>query len=141
MVLAYIQGLGKNYKSENEYEFIFCESEDDVIQGEEWNRQRAVDYGVTPPSVDCVTGISRIVIDPEDIDLELVQEIDGFTVLDAVDGIVSLGWEVDPPVTHRTKRLVFKYGESFTDVKNKFYTRDIDIELMITDKNKINDGL
>jgi hypothetical protein len=47
-----------------------------------------------------------------------------------MDGVLALGWEkenndVDFSIT---KRLVFKFGDSEQDVKDKLYERDIVLE-------------
>lgn len=138
MVLTFILGLGENYKGQKEYDFIFSESEEEVIQGEAWTTQKAIDYGLTPPGIECIAAVARVCIDPDDIDIELVQEVDEFTIQDAVEGIVALGWEVDPPITQRTKRLVFRFGEDFKNIKDKFYSRDINIELNKISEVKFN---
>ena len=62
--------------------------------------------------------------------MDLVQDSDVFSMLDSMDGVLSLGWEkendnIDFSVT---KRLVFKFGESEQEVKDKLYERDIVLE-------------
>jgi hypothetical protein len=62
--------------------------------------------------------------------LDLVQESDVFSVLDSMDGVLCLGWEkesndVDFSVI---KRLVFKFGETEQEIKDKLYERDIILE-------------
>jgi hypothetical protein len=51
-------------------------------------------------------------------------------MLDSMDGVLSLGWEkendeIDFSVT---KRLVFRFGETEQEVKDKLYERDIVLE-------------
>ena len=65
-----------------------------------------------------------------EITLELVQDSDVFSVIDSMDGVLALGWEkennnVDFSIV---KRLVFKFGDSEQDVKDKLYERDIVLE-------------
>ena len=60
--------------------------------------------------------------------LDLVQNSDFFCVYDAVDGVISLGWEKsdsDEITVYKKKRLVFQYGEALESVENKLYERDI----------------
>jgi len=62
--------------------------------------------------------------------LELIQDSDVFSMLDSMDGVISLGWEkendeIDFSVT---KRLVFRFGETEQEVKDKLYERDIVLE-------------
>jgi hypothetical protein len=51
-------------------------------------------------------------------------------MMDSMDGVLSIGWEketneIDFSIT---KRLVFKFGETEQDVKDKLYERDIVLE-------------
>ena len=60
----------------------------------------------------------------------MVQDSDVFSVIDSMDGVLALGWEkennnVDFSIV---KRLVFKFGDSEQDVKDKLYERDIVLE-------------
>ena len=66
----------------------------------------------------------------EKITLDLVQESDVFSVLDSMDGVIAMGWEkecedIDFSIT---KRLVFKFGDTEQDVKDKLYERDVVLE-------------
>ena len=41
---------------------------------------------------------------------------------DAIDGVISLGWESDKEIEDR---LVFRFGEKEDDTKNKLYSKDL----------------
>jgi hypothetical protein len=41
---------------------------------------------------------------------------------DAIDGVISLGWESDKEIEDR---LVFRFGEKEEDTKNKLYSKDL----------------
>ena len=63
-----------------------------------------------------------------DIELNLVQNSDFFSVYDAVEDVIALGWEKSDSefvVDENYKRLVFRYGESVKSVEDKLYERDI----------------
>jgi len=59
-----------------------------------------------------------------------VQESDVFSVLDAIDGVIALGWEKENNEVDFSlvKRLVFKYGDTEQEVKDKLYERDLVLE-------------
>ena len=46
-------------------------------------------------------------------------------LVDSVDGIIALGWEMDEDVKNR---LVFRFGETEENIKNKLYSRDLILE-------------
>jgi len=120
--LIYINGMGPNYKGENIYEFIFSDSIDEVW-GENWEAKPANGYP-SPPDVEHVKKVG--VLTNGEITLELVQESDVFSVQDAIDGVLALGWEKEEDIDFSlVKRLVFKYGNQEQDVKNKLYERDL----------------
>jgi hypothetical protein len=120
--LIYINGMGPNYKGENIYEFIFSDSIDEVW-GENWESKPANGYP-SPPDVEHVKKVG--VLTNGEITLELVQESDVFSVQDAIDGVLALGWEKEEEIDFSlVKRLVFKYGDQEQDVKNKLYERDL----------------
>jgi hypothetical protein len=63
----------------------------------------------------------------EEISFELIQDSDVFSVLDSMDGVIALGWEkeTDNVDFSLVKRLVFNFGDTEEDIKNKLYERDI----------------
>ena len=63
----------------------------------------------------------------EDVVLELVQDSDVFSVIDSMDNVIALGWEKETEDIdfYLIKRLVFQFGDTEEDVKNKLYERDI----------------
>jgi hypothetical protein len=62
--------------------------------------------------------------------LELIQDSDVFSLIDATDDVIALGWEKETEELDFsiTKRLVFKFGQTEEEVKNKLYERDIVLE-------------
>jgi hypothetical protein len=63
----------------------------------------------------------------EEIAFDLVQNSDVFSIIDSMDGVLALGWEKenDEKDFSLIKRLVFQFGETEENVKNKLYERDI----------------
>jgi hypothetical protein len=123
--LIYINGLGPNYKGDNIYEFIFSETLD--VWGENWESKPANGYPL-PPDIEYVKKVG--ILRNGEITLELVQDSDVFSVIDATDDVIALGWEKESEGLDFSivKRLVFKFGQTEEEVKNKLYERDIVLE-------------
>jgi len=132
MKLIYINEIGKDYRGQQQYEFIFSEELIDKLDvtnpyiidliPDEWfivpSSGRA-----TPPNIEDINMVG--LLKNSDLTLELVQNSDYFGVVDAVEGIISLGWE---PFNNEAdeweyKRLSFYFGEDFESVSEKLLTR------------------
>jgi|688.fasta_scaffold00045_137 hypothetical protein len=123
MNLIYINELGPNFRGDNIYEFIFSDVDDSY--GEDWDIEPAAGRP-QPPKIEFIKKVG--ILKNSDIELELVQNSDFFCVYDAVDGVISLGWEKsdsDEIIVYKKKRLVFQYGESIENVESKLYERDV----------------
>ena len=120
--LIYINGLGPNYKGDNIYEFIFSNTLE--VFGENWESKPANGYP-SPPDIEYIKKVGTLI--NEDIQFDLVQESDVFSVIDSMDTVIALGWEKenDEKDFSLIKRLVFQFGETEENVKNKLYERDI----------------
>lgn len=121
MKLIYINSLSSNYKGEFIYEFIFTDNINEVW-GEGWDHNPCQSYP-DPPSVKYVSSVE--ILQTSDIELELIQNSDYFCMSDAVDGVISLGWELVDEVPVNKERLHFNFGEDVDSVKDKLYARDI----------------
>jgi len=120
--LIYINGLGPNYRGESIYEFIFGDTLDEVW-GENWESKPANGYPL-PPDIENIKKVG--VLTNENVVLELVQDSDVFSVQDAIDSVIALGWEKEDEIDFSlVKRLVFKYGDKEQDIKDKLYERDL----------------
>ena len=121
--LIYVNELGPNYKGDNIYEFIFSDSSEN-IWGENWDSKPSNGYPL-PPDLEYIKKVGTLIND--DLSFELVQDSDVFSVIDSMDGVIALGWEKETNDIDFSlvKRLVFRFGESEDDVKNKLYERDI----------------
>ena len=62
-------------------------------------------------------------------ELELIQNSDFFSMEDAVDDVVALAWETEEYGNH--KRMVFRFGMSEQQIKDKLYERDLILEFEI----------
>ena len=118
--LVYINPLGKNYKGEFIYEFIFSDTTD-IECGEEWDIQPASSGQPTPPPMSFIKKVE--VLQSEDIELELAITSDTFAYTDAVEDILAMAWEKESPDDE--KRLVFHYGDKVDSVIDKLYARDL----------------
>lgn len=123
MRLIYVNELGPNYKGDNIYEFIFSDVEE--VWGDEWDAEPASGRP-SPPNIDYIKKVG--VLKNSDIELNLVQNSDFFSVYDAVEDVIALGWEKSDSehvIDDNYTRLVFRYGDSVKSVEDKLYERDI----------------
>jgi hypothetical protein len=115
MFLLYINELGKDYKGQRQYEFIF--GEDIEVLEDEWFIIPSSGRGV-PPQIESIDLVG--LLKNSDLQLELVQNSDYFGVIDAVDGIVALGWEeFDKEAEERPIRVSFHFGDDIESVTEK----------------------
>ena len=121
MYLLYINELGQDYKGQRQYEFIFGNDPDTLV--EEWfiipSAGRAI-----PPEVESIDLVG--LLKNSDLKLELVQNSDYFGVIDAVDGIIALGWEAfDIEAEERPIRISFHFAEELESVTQKLATKGL----------------
>jgi hypothetical protein len=119
--LIYVNGLGPNYKGDNLYEFIFSDSLD--VWGEFWESKPSNGYP-TPPELKYIKKVG--VLRNTDIKLELIQNSDFFSMIDAIDDVVALAWETDDE--NGQKRMVFRFGMTEQEIKDKLYEKDLILE-------------
>jgi hypothetical protein len=119
--LIYVNGLGPNYKGDNLYEFIFSDSLD--VWGDSWDNRPSNGYP-QPPDLKYIKKVG--VLRDTDVKLELIQNSDFFSVLDAMDDVIALAWETDDD--NIKKRMVFRFGIPEQEIKDKLYERDLVLE-------------
>jgi len=119
--LIYVNGLGPNYKGDNLYEFIFSDSLD--VWGESWDNRPSNGYP-QPPDLKYIKKVG--VLRDTDVKLELIQNSDFFSVIDAMDDVIALAWESDDD--NIKKRMVFRFGTPEQEIKDKLYERDLVLE-------------
>jgi len=119
--LIYINVIGKDYKDNFIYEFIFSDTLKDV-DGGQWDAVPASGQP-DPPNDVFINSVGRI---ETELLLDVIQNSTIFAVWDAIDGVVALAWEnLDDLETYPESRLIFKYGETMEDVETKLYERDL----------------
>jgi hypothetical protein len=119
--LIYVNGLGPNYKGDNLYEFIFSDTLD--VWGESWDNRPSNGYP-QPPDLKYIKKVG--VLRDTDVKLELIQNSDFFSVMDAMDDVIALAWETDDD--NIKKRMVFRFGVPEQEIKDKLYERDLVLE-------------
>lgn len=119
--LIYVNGLGPNYKGDNLYEFIFSDSLD--VWGDSWESKPSNGYP-TPPELQYIKKVG--ILKNTNLKLELIQNSDLFSMEDAIDDIVALAWE--PEEFNGKKRMVFRFGTSEQEIKDRLYERDLILE-------------
>lgn len=119
--LIYVNGLGPNYKGDNLYEFIFSDGLD--VWGESWESKPSNGYP-TPPELKYIKKVG--VLRNTDIKLELIQNSDFFSMIDAIDDVVALAWETDDE--NGQKRMIFRFGMTEQEIKDKLYEKDLILE-------------
>ena len=119
--LIFVNGLGPNYKGDNLYEFIFSDTTD--VWGESWESKPSNGYP-TPPELKYIKKVG--VLRNTDIKLELIQNSDFFSMIDAMDDVVALAWESEDETNKG--RLVFRFGQTEKEIKDKLYERDLILE-------------
>lgn len=124
--LIYINELGHNYKGDNIYEFIFSDTLEN-IWGDSWESKPANDYP-QPPELNFVKKVG--ILKNNLVSLSVIQKSDYFSMIDAMDDVIALGWENESDSINFDidKRLVFRFGETEETVKNKLYERDLILE-------------
>jgi len=119
--LIFINGLGPDYKGDNLYEFIFSDTTD--VWGESWESKPSNSYP-HPPELKYIKRVG--VLKNTELKLELIQNSDYFSMEEAIDDVVALAWESD--ILEGQKRLVFRFGEEESVIKDKLYERDLILE-------------
>ena len=121
LFLIYVNKVGKNYKGDYLYEFIFSETTRD-IDGEFWDVFPASGRPEAPHS-HFIKKVGKL---ESELDLDVIQNSDTFAVWDAIDGVIALAWEnINAYDSYPEKRLCFKFGEPLKDVEEKLYEKDI----------------
>jgi hypothetical protein len=118
--LIYVNGLGPNYKGDNLYEFIFSDKLD--VWGESWDNKPSNGYP-QPPELKYIKRVG--VLRDTDVKLELIQNSDFFSMVDAIDDVIALAWETEDD---NQKRMVFRFGTPEQEIKDKLYERDLILE-------------
>lgn len=121
LYLIYVNYVGKSYKGNYRYEFIFSNTLKDV-DGDDWDMFPASGRP-SPPHDIFIKKVGEI---ESALKLDVVQNSDTFAVWDAVDEVIALAWEnVNAYESYPEKRLCFKFGETIEEVEAKLYEKDL----------------
>ncbi len=132
LFLIYINMVGKDYKGNLIYEFIFSDTTKN-IDGEEWDTFPASGRP-EPPHENFIKNVGRL---ESELHLDVIQNSDTFAVWDAIDGVIALGWEnINAYDSYPEKRLCFKFGETLEEVEAKLYEKDLILNYTIKNYDK-----
>jgi len=124
LYLIYINLVGKDYKGNILYEFIFSDTTKD-IDGDNWDIFPASGRP-EPPHENFIKKVGRL---ESELNLDVIQHSDTFCVWDAIDGVVALAWEnINAYDAYPERRLCFKFGDTIEDVEAKLYEKDLILE-------------
>lgn len=124
LFLIYVNYVGKDYKGNSIYEFIFSDTLENV-DGDFWDQVPA--SGI--PDVPYDKFIKSVGKLESKLILDVIQNSDTFAVWDAVDGIIALAWEnINDATEYPDTRIYFTYGEVIDKVKEKLYERDLTLD-------------
>jgi hypothetical protein len=124
LYLIYVNRVGKDYKGNYLYEFLFSDTTQN-IDGDDWDTFPASGRP-EPPHEIFIKHVGKL---QSGLRLDVVQDSDTFAVWDAIDGVIALAWEnIDEYESYPDQRLCFKFGENISDVESKLYERDIILE-------------
>ena len=113
--------VGKDYKENYLYEFIFSDSTKN-IDGEEWDTFPASGRPHAPHD-NFIRKVGKL---ESQLKLDVIQNSDTFAVWDAIDGVIALAWEnIDANESYPEKRLCFKFGDTDKNVEAKLYEKDL----------------
>jgi hypothetical protein len=132
LFLIYVNMVGKDYKGNLLYEFIFSDTTKN-IDGEEWDVFPASGRP-EPPHDNFIKNVGRL---ESELNLEVIQNSDTFAVWDAIDGVIALAWEnINAYDAYPEKRLCFKFGETLEDVEAKLYEKDLILKYNVKNYDK-----
>jgi hypothetical protein len=96
------------------------------VWGDSWDSRPSNGYP-SPPELQYIKRVG--VLRDTDVKLELIQNSDFFSMIDSMDDVVALAWEQEEVEdTGKQKRLVFRFGSSEDEIKDKLYERDLVLE-------------
>jgi len=137
MYLIYINRIGKTFKGENIFEFLFSDSTDWEWDDSWYESSVLTDTRELSPDESIIKLVGTLKTD--ELDLELVQEDGVRDIYNAVEGIIALGWEkLGEEDEIPEKRRVFKFGDTKESVDEQLY--EYDLSLKYKENKVINNG-
>ena len=124
LYLIYVNQVGKDYKGNYIYEFIFSDTTKN-IDGEDWDTVPASGMP-EPPHEEFIKSVGKL---ESELKFDVIQNSDSFAVWDAIDGMIALAWEnINAYDSYPDHRMCFKFGESKKEVEDKLYEKDLILE-------------
>ena len=124
MYLIYINRIGKTFKGENIFEFLFSDSTEWEWDDSWYESSVLTDTRELSPDESIIKLVGTLKND--ELDLELVQEDGVRDIYNAVEGIIALGWEkLGEEDEIPEKRRVFKFGDTKESVDEQLYEYDL----------------
>lgn len=121
LFLIYVNMVGKDYKDNYIYEFIFSDTTKN-IDGDDWDTFPAAGRPHAPHD-NLIKRVGRL---ESELKLDVIQNSDTFAVWDAIDGVIALAWEnINAYDAYPEKRLCFKFADTIKDVEAKLYEKDL----------------
>jgi hypothetical protein len=121
LFLIYVNRVGKDYKGNFIYEFIFSDTTKG-IDGDDWDTFPASGRPSAPHD-HYIKKVGRL---ESELNLDVIQDSDTFAVWDAIDDVIALAWEnINAYDSYPEKRLCFKFGEDAESVESKLYEKDL----------------
>ena len=117
--LAFVKKIGNTLQGDNIYEFMFT-TVPDVVWGDNFN---IIPAGIIPNLMPDMNSLSRKGRVITDIDFKLACESTCFSMMDSIDGIISLCFTeagIDDEFN-------FDFGEEFNNVVNKLKKHGLDL--------------
>lgn len=129
--LVYVHGFGKTWDEVFVYQFLFSDDIVDIngdsIDGDDWDALPANGLP-TPPSSNHISLVAEL---RSSFIFELLQESTKHCMWDGVDGVIPLAIEnVDDYEVYPDKRMFFRYGETFKNVKDILYNNDLILNII-----------
>jgi hypothetical protein len=124
MYLIYINRIGRTFKGEHIFEFLFSDSTEWEWDDSWYESSVITETRDLAPDEKIIKIVGTL--KTNELDLELVQEDGVRDIYNAVEGIIALGWEKlgeedDIP----DKRRVFKFGDTKESVDEQLYEYDL----------------
>lgn len=122
--LIYVHKIGTNHKDVGYYEFLFTTTPYKVdIEAWGWD-ERPASTKALPPTEEYISKVMTLKISR--FQFTVLHQSNLFTYMDGFDKVIALAWEEEnEELEDDVKRLVFHYGDSYQDVQDKLYARDI----------------
>lgn len=128
LYLIYVNYVGKNWKSDLIYEFIFSNTTKN-IDGNNWDTYPASGQP-EPPNEEYIKKVGKL---ETNFKLDVVQNSDTFAVWDAIDLVIALAWEnINEYESYPEHRLSFRFGETIKEVEDKLYEKDLILDYNYT---------